>query len=1189
MTSFRFNKGWRNDTVFSTLIFMLLLGLYSQLSYAVVDGWEDVSGVTIEQSSRFYDRQKREYYTINTVKKDPGSDIAGPLRLVVTDSSHPVTNEDGTDGSLPYFNILSNGSEEAIRINFQRIRASFAYTVVVQQLIQDIPVDSDGDGIPDTEDSCPLDLGVDEDGDGICGIADTCPLDPGIDEDEDGICGVADTCPLDPGVDEDGDGICGLADTCPLDPGVDEDNDGICGLADTCPLDPGVDEDNDGICGLADTCPLDPGNDVDADGICALDDFCPEDASNSCVTIVGQVFSDGSSLQGASIKIGLNSVHTSTDIAGSFSANTGPAEISNDGLNDFFPIEVSAPGYATSNAKVTVKPGQFNYEVTIAIKPVSDTIAVEDDLTQGVEIIKEGNPVGQITIPDAALPAGVTGVTGTVTYLDPTTDDILAAPGGDLLALPEGSDPNVDSPVPLESFGMMEFDLKDQNGGEVHLLEAPAEVCMQATSGLGLGDIVPLWYYDESKGLWIEEGQGTVVTRVVNGNDQLMICGEVSHFTWWNYDQPIDSHSCFKYHFVFETNSTDLSGLEWKAEGVSYNGTSPERDCNRDSNDPEPNSGDPIDSVTVKRTTESANPEQIRMFAMIGGAKFYLLRDGDGTYSLTQDQSAATVFDTPEANGSCLNNTNVDQCQFLDYLDNEADGILPLSTDVNLPPLISEFSVNLTHITPGTDVAVSAVVTDPEGADVSLDWTTECGYYYSTTDNGVISPTNDSGVSGSVFLANYTAPTTLSYPIESCRITLTATDATGAFSSADKWITVAGSFQYVFEGILYGTDGLPMTETPINYSNFGGCSAEQFITTDLDGYYHVEIDLASCAENGQNEGGFIDLGSLYVEYSYNGLYWSHDEYINGYGELQNNICTVEQDASTLCNIDIHLPTLWGPLGGNIYHPATGELTNMNISSYSFNSNGYGGYGYDSLNWLPINPGSDSYGPILVPLGEGNITAYDDSFNNYSNANYTIPSTDGVNQDVGEASAPVTVTVFDDQGQPLVGVGLSITNYPQNGSGSVEYTGVTNGDGQYTELAVSMGYLYVRTTSSPFYYRNTSVSIKDQPVYIDFNSTETCTVTGTFFDQFGQPMPENEMIELYNDGDSNFGSFLSTTTNESGEFSIPGVTPGYVYFSENYYSGYQYIDNCRPMNGSPRVIRKDRGFIDDFNGFIGEPI
>jgi len=120
-----------------------------------------------------------------------------------------------------------------------------------------------------------------------------------------------------------------------------------------------------------------------------------------------------------------------------------------------------------------------------------------------------------------------------------------------------------------------------------------------------------------------------------------------------------------------------------------------------------------------------------------------------------------------------------------------------------------------------------------------------------------------------------------------------------------------------------------------------------------------------------------------------------------------------------------------------------------------------------------------------------------------------------------------------------------------------------------------------------FIRNSTVNVKDQPVYIDFNSTETCTVTGTFFDQFGQPMPESEIVELYSDGDSSFGNFLSTTTNVAGEFSIPDVTPGYVYFSGYYYSGYQYIDNCRPVNGSPRIIRKDKGFIDGFNGFIGE--
>jgi hypothetical protein len=39
-------------------------------------------------------------------------------------------------------------------------------------------VDTDGDGVPDATDPCPLDIGDDTDGDGVCDGDDRCPLDP---------------------------------------------------------------------------------------------------------------------------------------------------------------------------------------------------------------------------------------------------------------------------------------------------------------------------------------------------------------------------------------------------------------------------------------------------------------------------------------------------------------------------------------------------------------------------------------------------------------------------------------------------------------------------------------------------------------------------------------------------------------------------------------------------------------------------------------------------------------------------------------------------------------------------------------------------------------------------------------------------------------------------------------------------
>jgi len=41
---------------------------------------------------------------------------------------------------------------------------------------------------------------------------------------------------------------------------------------------------------------------------------------------------------------------------------------------------------------------------------------------------------------------------------------------------------------------------------------------------------IPLWYFNESNGLWKQDG-----TATKTGNTYV---GEVSHFSWWNCDLP---------------------------------------------------------------------------------------------------------------------------------------------------------------------------------------------------------------------------------------------------------------------------------------------------------------------------------------------------------------------------------------------------------------------------------------------------------------------------------------------------------------------------------------------------------------------------------------------------------------------------------------------------------------------------
>ena len=115
-------------------------------------------------------------------------------------------------------------------------------------------------------------------------------------------------------------------------------------------------------------------------------------------------------------------------------------------------------------------------------------------------------------------------------WIDPTSLDLDRVMPGDL----RGIDKNNTLKV-LTTFGMAAVELTADNGSLLQIAEgkkATLTFPLPAAANAAAPSTIALWSFDEDRGLWVEEGTANKV-----GNTYV---GEVSHFSFWNCDQPDD-------------------------------------------------------------------------------------------------------------------------------------------------------------------------------------------------------------------------------------------------------------------------------------------------------------------------------------------------------------------------------------------------------------------------------------------------------------------------------------------------------------------------------------------------------------------------------------------------------------------------------------------------------------------------
>jgi len=284
------------------------------------------------------------------------------------------------------------------------------------------------------------------------------------------------------------------------------------------------------------------------------DNSNPDLVTKVTTTISGFVTDENdAAMQGAIVRVG--SAFLTTDQFGYF-------EIKNVEVNETAAtFNVSKVGYFKLTKTFMAKEGKSAFfRIKLTRK---ESIGTIDAASGGDVSLSNGTT---ISLPAYGVKNASTGVsyTGAITvsahYIDPTAADIAGIMPGDLRGLRTNGDLNV-----LDSYGMLEVELTGASGELLQIADGKkATLTMAIPSSLTATApaTIPLWYFDETTGLWKEEGAANKV-----GNQYI---GEVAHFSIWNCDNP---HPHVPYHCrLVYSDGSPASNVEVKLIEENYYG-----------------------------------------------------------------------------------------------------------------------------------------------------------------------------------------------------------------------------------------------------------------------------------------------------------------------------------------------------------------------------------------------------------------------------------------------------------------------------------------------------------------------------------------------------------------------------------------------------------------------------------------
>lgn len=148
-------------------------------------------------------------------------------------------------------------------------------------------------------------------------------------------------------------------------------------------------------------------------------------------------------------------------------------------------------------------------------------------------------PAGAFVLPNGQPAAGKAWVK--FTPWDIAGSDLNAMPANGAAVDAQGN------PASLISAGMITAVFTDEAGNRLQLAQGKtAEIQMHLplssvnNQAMAVGASIPMWHFNEAKGLWDEQGAGMVVADSSSATG-LAVHAQVSHFSTWNWDFKFDN------------------------------------------------------------------------------------------------------------------------------------------------------------------------------------------------------------------------------------------------------------------------------------------------------------------------------------------------------------------------------------------------------------------------------------------------------------------------------------------------------------------------------------------------------------------------------------------------------------------------------------------------------------------------